>query len=117
MTDNEGWPHFCWARISFGFTCIGMSVKQQQLNLPLSIKHHGVSTESHYFVWKHFLHREKSEFFRWSFCFSWSSWILSIRDFSHNRPLYPLMIHYSGKHQLHNYANLIPVGNSLLSVK
>ena len=36
MTDNEGWPHFCWARISFGVTCISMSVKQQQLNLPLS---------------------------------------------------------------------------------
>ena len=36
MTDNEGWPHFCWARVSFGFTCISMSVQQQQLNLPLS---------------------------------------------------------------------------------
>lgn len=36
VTDNEGWPHFCWARISFGFTCISMSVKKQQLNLPLS---------------------------------------------------------------------------------
>ena len=33
---NEGWPHFCWARISFGFTCISMSVKQQQLNLSIS---------------------------------------------------------------------------------
>ena len=36
MSDNEGWPNVCWARIFFDFTCISISVKQQQRNLPLS---------------------------------------------------------------------------------